>query len=1757
MGKPYIKTTFRLLAFVGALFFSGVLNAQNSVSIGTDQINANAVLWLQGNGSQGFILPVVSGTGSISGPESGMVVFDQSSNTVQYFNGTAWVGVGSGSGGGSTYGLSYSNGVLTLIDGGTANQITVSLLGDVTGDADATTVSAIQGRNVASTAPSDTQVLAWNAGSNQWEPTTIGAVTGDGWGSDVVNTNATLTGDGTSGSPLGVNSISTAQISDISSAGSGSIITNAERTKLTNITGTNTGDEVVFNATTDGLVPAPGASTGRVLQDDGTWVTVSGSGDMTKSVYDTNADDVVDLAATVTTNANLTGPVTSVGNATSITNGAITNAMLANGAVANLSGTNTGDEVLFNATTDGIVPAPGASTGRVLQDDGTWVTPSGGGDLLSTNNLSDLADAATSRTNLGLGTLSTLNTITTAEISDITSVGSGSIITNAERTNLSNQSGTNTGDEVIFDATNDGIVPSPGASTGRVLQDDGTWVTISASGDMLKSTYDTNADDVVDLAATVTTNANLTGPVTSVGNATSIASGAITNTMLENTAVANLSGTNTGDEVLFDATNDGIVPSPGASTGRVLQDDGTWVTPTTGATDLSGLSDALVTTPADAQILVYDGTTDNQFENVSLGGDISMIADGTTSIQTTAGNNIVSAINNASTTQTVNINRINPPGGTDKGFLTTDGTTNSWLTTANANKVFGTDQSNALTARSVTLSTGAAIDNTGVRAAGSASDANLVSEAAVREAIDAAAGGSLQDAYDGGNTITLNGTDLEIYDNSSSIALYLDENSGNLGIGTLSAFSQLQISDKTHLQNANGGTLLAHNMYYDGSNYVRTNAGYATSLVMGDGTAAFIINNSDAAGVNNGTGLSNILTINETGVAINTLLSPHPSAVLDVQNNYRSTPGGFRMPTMTQTDRDAIVTPADGLMIYNTDDKAFNFYNNGTASWEAVGGGSSTLQSAYDGGNTIDLNGADFSIRNSTGTSNHFRVSDVNGNILIGESGNGYAVNILKSSDALIDMISSNAAIDTQVGLRMSMSTGAIGTVYRVFANKNDNTGGSTDADFIMRKEFSTGGGYLEFLKYENATGNVYLNGDNTSASSYGDIIISGGNLGIQNAAPTVGLDVNTTDAIKIPVGTTAERPVSPAAGMLRYNTTDAQYEAHNGSGWSALGGGSSSLQSAYDGGKIIELDGANAIEVNNSGQTEQFLNLDNNGTLRLGDASTSFAGVRHQISVSNTSNLPLVHVENQGTGDASIRYWQGGLPNTYSMGVDGTDGYFKVSNGNQLGTNDRLVIDNNGFVGVGTATPAGQFDLTGNQPRLFISHRNSIAVDQSALGYIQAKDGQTTNVQAGLNFFRDGASSGATDVPTGISFLTTADGTSTAVERMRISNQGYVGIGDTDPSSSLTIKPKSSGDGILLNPNGANMPGITWADADVSNKIIMQAPNDITTSYNLVLPADAGTNGQVLTTDGSGTTSWSSTSGDNLGNHTATQNVVLGSNYLSGDGGSEGIFVDAAGEVGIGGINNPNYPLEIYGGASNDAVIQLTNGSTGRGITQGLTINQSTTNNTSITNHETASIFFGTNGSTRMTIDAAGEVGIGITAPDEALDVSGNAEVTGEYMYSAAKTRYYSSGPGEFQSNATQSYDMGKFLWTATTRYTVFINGTGGSIGYASAGVHLPHGAIVTGVDAFLWRNDGTSSIDPTIKLVRHQMGANTDGTLATCTATVDMASVQTISAPSIVNATIDNSTYDYSLVFSADQSNGNMRLYGVRITYTVTQAD
>ena len=63
--------------------------------------------------------------------------------------------------------------------------------------------------------------------------------------------------------------------------------------------------------------------------------------------------------------------------------------------------------------------------------------------------------------------------------------------------------------------------------------------------------------------------------------------------------------------------------------------------------------------------------------------------------------------------------------------------------------------------------------------------------------------------------------------------------------------------------------------------------------------------------------------------------------------------------------------------------------------------------------------------------------------------------------------------------------------------------------------------------------------------------------LNLSGGTLTGDLILNTTTALKIPAGTTAQRP-SAATGQIRWNTSDGALEVYNGSAWTAVGTGSS-----------------------------------------------------------------------------------------------------------------------------------------------------------------------------------------------------------------------------------------------------------------------------------------------------------------------------------------------------------------------------------------------------------------------------------------------------------------------------------------------------------------------------------------------------------------------------------------------------------------------
>ena len=143
----------------------------------------------------------------------------------------------------------------------------------------------------------------------------------------------------------------------------------------------------------------------------------------------------------------------------------------------------------------------------------------------------------------------------------------------------------------------------------------------------------------------------------------------------------------------------------------------------------------------------------------------------------------------------------------------------------------------------------------------------------------------------------------------------------------------------------------------------------------------------------------------------------------------------------------------------------------------------------------------------------------------------------------------------SQGDLNLANATGA---AFRADLNNQlaaiaSNQSGSTDPASPFAYQFYADTGDST-LKIRNAANNAYIN-----VSTVGGIGTA--NLGLASTvSPTFTGDVviSSTSALQIPVGTTAQRPGSPSAGDLRFNSTTTSAEIYNGSSFVAVGGGAS-----------------------------------------------------------------------------------------------------------------------------------------------------------------------------------------------------------------------------------------------------------------------------------------------------------------------------------------------------------------------------------------------------------------------------------------------------------------------------------------------------------------------------------------------------------------------------------------------------------------------
>ncbi len=144
--------------------------------------------------------------------------------------------------------------------------------------------------------------------------------------------------------------------------------------------------------------------------------------------------------------------------------------------------------------------------------------------------------------------------------------------------------------------------------------------------------------------------------------------------------------------------------------------------------------------------------------------------------------------------------------------------------------------------------------------------------------------------------------------------------------------------------------------------------------------------------------------------------------------------------------------------------------------------------------------------------------------------------------------------------------SGINNAIRELMAQVKDMQAGTDSDSFVVGGNLLVSGSTATFTNNvilgSASTSTLTLNGATVTAPNglnfdSNTLVIDATNnrVGVKVASPSISFDVSGTDAIRIPAGTTEERPTG-ATGQIRYNSTLTRFEGHNGSDWGQLGGG-------------------------------------------------------------------------------------------------------------------------------------------------------------------------------------------------------------------------------------------------------------------------------------------------------------------------------------------------------------------------------------------------------------------------------------------------------------------------------------------------------------------------------------------------------------------------------------------------------------------------
>jgi len=223
-------------------------------------------------------------------------------------------------------------------------------------------------------------------------------------------------------------------------------------------------------------------------------------------------------------------------------------------------------------------------------------------------------------------------------------------------------------------------------------------------------------------------------------------------------------------------------------------------------------------------------------------------------------------------------------------------------------------------------------------------------------------------------------------------------------------------------------------------------------------------------------------------------------------------------------------------------------------------------------------------------------------------------------------------------------------------------------------------------------------------------------------------------------------------------------------SGWLSYGHSTNSLVFATTGTERMQIDGSGNVGIGTASPS---------ALLQVGDSATGGNNV-----------LKIAGAKDPGQ-EVALQFYTGTNSRDWRIKVDASSATFAIRD--EQDSLDRLVIDGDGNVGIGTASPGAVLDVilgTTGQVRLGRSSSQYIKITgDAAADTIQNTTSKPFRIASGSGQILSLGSAGVAD-------------------RMVIDTSGRVGIGTTSPSSTLTISgadDKDTGPNIVLLGDAAN----------------------------------------------------------------------------------------------------------------------------------------------------------------------------------------------------------------------------------------------------------------------------------------------------------------------------------------------------------------